>query len=459
VSRARGLIDAVVGAFADEHAAQVRQVELIAALCDAFSTLDAAGPVLPGHERLIPSGHDGTPQVAEHVATELAPQLRRSIEATMFLIADVMDLLHRHPHLWHAVKAGDLAVWQARRLTRLTAGAELSLTAALWVDEQLAPTLGHLPWGRIETKLQGLILRADAELAARKAAQAREQRFVRVRQQGDGTAFVIARTDAADAHRLWHTLTQMADQLALAGDTGDLGHRRATALGVLATPETALALLDGPEPEPGTKRRRPRRPKAELVIHLAPGSKIGRCEELGPVLAHQIQEWLGHHHVTVHPVIDLSDNPAVDTYEIPDKIARVVRWRNPYDVFPWSARRSHGLDLDHTVPFDHSPDAPAGQTCPDNLGPLSRRAHNAKTHAGWHLEQPEPGVFLTTSRLGYRYRTDPDGYHQLPTTIAQGEHATRDEKGERARDTGRMPDPRTLFPIRVDYLWPPPRAA
>jgi len=116
----------------------------------------------------------------------------------------------------------------------------------------------------------------------------------------------------------------------------------------------------------------------------------------------------------VRPVIDLHDNPAVDSYEIPDPIARIVRLRHPYDIFPWSSRTSRSLDLDHTQPYDHTPDAPPGQTCPDNLGPLTRRAHRAKTHNGWEIAQPFPGVFDWRSPLGYHYRVDHTGSQELP---------------------------------------------
>lgn len=158
----------------------------------------------------------------------------------------------------------------------------------------------------------------------------------------------------------------------------------------------------------------------QLVIHLAPGSPVGRCEQLGPVLAHQVSQWLGHDRVVVQPVIDLSDNPAVDSYEVPTRIARLVRWRHPHEVFPWASRTSTGLDLDHTEAYQHGPGAPPGQTCPDNLGPLSRRVHNAKTHGGWSVEQPCPGVYLWTSPLGYRYRVDQTVSHELAPPRSYG---------------------------------------
>ena len=446
-ARARALVDQLCAMVAAEHAAQVRQIELIAELCQAYSVLDAVGPVLPGQERLIPAGADGTPLVAEHLATELAPKLRRTIEATGGWISQAMDLVCRHPRLWHACQTGRLPVWQATHLAHTTSSAGLSAPAAAWVDEKLDPAVGHLSFGRLKRKLSGLLLRADVELATRRAAQARAERFVRVRHLGDGTAFLTARTDSVDAHRLCRTLDHLAGHLSLAGDLDEVDVLRAKALGILAEPACALALLEGPEPDPthghcphdraaattsgtdshtdpataanpGTRTRRRSRPRptAELVIHYAPGQHVGRCEELGPVLAEQVRHWLGHHRVVVRPVIDLHDNPAVDNYEIPDWLARIVRLRHPYDIFPWSSRTSRSLDLDHTQPYDHSPDAPAGQTCPDNLAPLTRRAHRAKTHSGWEVAQPFPGVFDWRSPLGYHYRVDHTGSQELTDT-------------------------------------------
>lgn len=243
----RFLVDALRAEAAREHAAQVRQVELIARLCAAYATLEASGPALPGHERLVPAGGDGTPRVAEHLATELAPALRITITAACLRIADSVDLVHRHPLLWAAARAGRVRVWQAAHVASATRAAGLSREAALWVDERLAPTLAHLPWGRAKHKLAGLIVRADTALATRRAAEAQAARFVRIRQNGDGTALVVARTDAADAFRLDHALTQLAGQLTLAGHTDALDVLRAAALGVLARPEHGTALLAGPD--------------------------------------------------------------------------------------------------------------------------------------------------------------------------------------------------------------------
>lgn len=57
-----------------------------------------------------------------------------------------------------------------------------------------------------------------------------------------------------------------------------------------------------------------------------------------------------------------------------------------------------GVDLDHTRDHSHG-----GRTVDDNLGPACRHDHVLKHQGGWSLAQPEPGVFVWTSKLGHRY--------------------------------------------------------
>jgi hypothetical protein len=102
--------------------------------------------------------------------------------------------------------------------------------------------------------------------------------------------------------------------------------------------------------------------------------------------------------VTVRPVIDPADTAPVDSYEIPHRLRRAVRYRHPADVFPYGSNVTSSLDLDHTQPYQ--PDGPPGQTNPGNLGPLSRTAHRAKTFGRWFCRQPDPGTYLWRSTTG-----------------------------------------------------------
>ena len=144
---------------------------------------------------------------------------------------------------------------------------------------------------------------------------------------------------------------------------------------------------------------------------LADLDTLARVEGIGPVLASQVARLTRGTRIRVTPVLHLDDDTiGVDQYEIPAWMRDRVVLRSPHDVFPWSSIESRHLDLDHTIAYQ--PGQP-GQTTPANLGPLSRRAHRVKTHAGWQLTQPSPGVFDWHIGAGQTIRVDSTGSHPI----------------------------------------------
>ena len=63
---------------------------------------------LPGRERARQFGGAGTPEVSEFAAAELGARIGRSPYAAAALMADALDLHHRHPLLWARVEAGEV---------------------------------------------------------------------------------------------------------------------------------------------------------------------------------------------------------------------------------------------------------------------------------------------------------------------------------------------------------------
>jgi len=314
----------------------------------------------------------------------------------------------------------------------------------------------------VRRKLVGHVVAADKELALAKAARAKRDRFVSIRHTGEGTSWLVALLATPAAVRLSDAVGAISrDLLADPAYPGSPDEARADALGLLATPHDTHAPAGGW----GDARRGGRlpRPEATLVVHVAretladwvagPGlspfvpatatptrepdthrqgvrqgrrrrrlrgelrsTGVARAEgpggldDVGPLLADQVRDLLAHARVRILPVIDLAGEPAIDAYEVPDRIRTQIALRDTHSRFPYSTRAARSCDLDHTEPYQ--PDSP-GQTRPGNLGALDRTSHRAKTHGGWHLTQPHPGVFDWTSPLGYHYRVDPHGSRPL----------------------------------------------
>ncbi|MER7248710.1 hypothetical protein ABT313_28600, partial [Kribbella sp. NPDC000426] len=162
--------------------------------------------------------------------------------------------------------------------------------------------------------------------------------------------------------------------------------------------------------------------QTEVFVHLtdltlATGTGVLRAEGIGPLLAEQLTELVGHGPYTVKPVIDLNDAVSVDAYEIPARIRERVRLTYPVELFPYGTRESHrGIDLDHIEPYD--PYGPAGQTSTGNLAPLSRFAHRVKTHArGWDVQRVDHKTLEWTTPHGFRFEVGPAGTHRLPNRM------------------------------------------
>ncbi|GAA1398593.1 hypothetical protein GCM10009599_29720 [Luteococcus peritonei] len=431
-------IEALRAVRRERRLAEAKEFELAAHFADLAAELPAS--VVPGCERLRQLGSDGTPLVAEFCSLELAAALgMRDVEAAA-LVASALDVRHRLPWVWARTVSGELPVWQARRLASLVR--ELDLDGARLLDRDLSRSLPGMAWSRVERMVEGLVL---AHLAPERAEQRRQEamdsRGVWIAQEDDGVAGVQARIDAPQAAHLEQSVDWLARILAEGGCTGGADALRARALGVLASPARALQLMQASlldqlpeEPEAlsqfcahegepghlcGTVTVDPEllQPRAQLVVHLtdeclAGGTGPARAvlgsspaTRIRPLLTEWLSDLLADARVLVRPVLDPDGQVPSDSYECPRTMREALEIRNPYEVFPFSTRRSAGLDLDHTQPWRD--DGPPGQTRPDNLGPLGRGVHRAKTHGGWQLTQPMPGIFLWRSPLGYLYLVTP----------------------------------------------------
>jgi hypothetical protein len=176
-------------------------------------------------------------------------------------------------------------------------------------------------------------------------------------------------------------------------------------------------------------------PAATLYVHMSLESfrartgGVARVENgrVGPITVEQAIDFLGHTHVSVKPVIDLTNQMPVDAYETPTAMREVVHLLRPGSVFPHSGNLSRRKDLDHPVPYLR-PDrgGPPGQTDPYRMGPLARFEHRVKTHGrGWRHLNPLPGVYLWRTPHGYWFRVDRHGTHSLgrsPDLAAHGVH-------------------------------------
>jgi hypothetical protein len=149
---------------------------------------------------------------------------------------------------------------------------------------------------------------------------------------------------------------------------------------------------------------------ADLATHQTGVPAVGEVEKLGPATTDLIRAWLSDSTATIRPVLDLNRTDAVDEHDPPPRMREQVILRDRHCMFPWCGRDARLTDLDHIVPYV-PPDegGPPGQTNPQNLAPLCRRHHRAKTFAGWHYRRARDGSYEWTSPRGGTWTVGPDG--------------------------------------------------
>jgi hypothetical protein len=452
--------------------AEVGVIETAAQWAALHGVVDnPTGASLPGMERLVRLGGDGTPKVAEFAPAELGAELGISPYAAQVLVADALDLRHRLPLLWGRVQAGEVKAWVARKIAQATRDHDTHVAAA--VDAKVAKWADRLGWARLDRMVDAAIIAADPATAEAEAERRRSQHGVWLSRSTDHetrTAFI--RGDAVAMTYFDASLDRIADAIGLLGDTTSKDVRRATAIGILSHPQRTLDLYDRiaaaaqtMEPaslpadvtgsrglvaadrygadDPGTDRdtlpsdpdshppvvrtggrRVDPRPPATLYVHLShealtTGAGVARVEDVGPVTVDQVRRWLGHCHATVKPVLDPLHTAPVDSYEIPDRLREAVHLMTPTDVFPFATSTTATGDIDHTIPYlPPAKGGPPGQTRIGNLGPFARFHHRVKTHGRWQVKQPYPGIYIWKSPHHRYFIVDHTGTRKLGDTAA-----------------------------------------
>jgi hypothetical protein len=392
-------------------------MEATAVFASMHSAGSVVGPADGWHERCLPVGGEGCPEVAEFAVTEYAAAMSRSPEAGRRQLSVAVEARYRLPRCWARLDAGVLPAWRLRVIAEQTM--PLPPEAAAYVDAHVAPVahkVGPAQLARLiaEAKARYAPEQAEADRAA--AADARHVTLALADLTTAGTVHLDAEVDLADALDLEAALSAGAEQQRLAGSAESLQVRRSVALGELARGQQPLDFEPDEKPRPRRGRNRGRKREVVLHVHLEQAAVLGsgglaRIDEAaGPVTAEQVRLWCGNPEttVTLTPVIDLDEHIHVDSYQASERLKNQVDLREVYCIHPWCTRKAVNCDHDHRV--DHDPDRDdAGPTCSCNLAPLCRRHHRARTTGGWSYTTVEPGVYLWRSPLGYHYLRDHTG--------------------------------------------------
>ena len=382
--------------------------------------LDPAEAARPGREQARRFGGAGTPEVTEFAAAGFGARIGRSPYAARQLIADALDLHHRHPHLWARVQAGEVRASYARHVVARTR--DLTREQAAYVDAAVSESAdGRIPWSRFESLVEAKVAQADPETARAREERAAKARFAkRVRGEAHGMASLLVRADVATVNALDAAITAYAARLAGSLPEATDDERRVLAVLLLVCGRSGLGEAEVPDVEqvPETADLLP---EVVLYVHSYAGSDhegAARVEGHGPVTDAWVRRALGPTaRFRIQRVLDLAGQAPVDAYEIPDRHRQAVHLMTPADTFPYGSCTERNMQLDHTVPFHRG-----GASRLGNYGPMTIRHHRIKTHGGWQVQQPFAGIFVWRDPCGAFYLVDHTGTRRLP---GSGESSVR----------------------------------
>src|SRR3954454_14413615 len=257
-------------------AADSAEADLLRAAC-AWAELHPAESITDagrfGDTPVLVAGA-GAPLVAEFCVAEFAAAVGLPTETGKAYLGEAVELRHRLPRIWARVVAGDLAAWRARRIARPTIA--LSPAAAGFVDVQVAGFAHRIRPSAVDRLVQEAIVRFMPEEARRRREAAADGRHVHVHTDQvsfEGTVWVEAEVDLADALDLDTALSAGAARLADLGSAASLDVRRSEALGQMARAQLSLD-LDTSDTRTETPTATPGR-QVVLHVHLSEDAITG----------------------------------------------------------------------------------------------------------------------------------------------------------------------------------------
>ena len=120
-------------------------------------------------------------------------------------------------------------------------------------------------------------------------------------------------------------------------------------------------------------------------------------------------------------VLDLSGRVRTTAYEHPESLKERTYLVTGGDYWPYATSTSRHVDYDHPTPYDDH--GPPGQTGSHNSGPLGRRHHRWKTHAGYRSRQCGEGRYVWITPHGLSFLVDHRGTRPIERAAAETMYA------------------------------------
>jgi len=280
------------------------------------------------------------------------------------------------------------------------------------VESRVLPRAG----GRSLRQHRDAIAHAVAAVAPRTAEQrhqqAREDRRIDSSPAPDAMAWLNIYGPAEDVTAIRTMLDAAADAAATEpGEQRTTDQLRFDALAALAWASLDSGHLGGCQHAPRLGARHGRAAAVAVTVPLSTliglDDTPGQLDGYGPItadVARRIAAAGTWRRLLTDPATGALLDHGRTRYTPPQDLIDHVLARDRTCRFPTCSQPARRCQIDHTIPAG----TPGWTTSAANTGPLSGGCHNGKTHAGWHLDQPQPGHFRWRAPTGHTYTVQPE---------------------------------------------------
>jgi hypothetical protein len=399
-------------------------------------------------------GQPSEDRAMEFAAMEIAMACRIAQVTATVRLAKAKHLINDLPTTAEYLRRGELGIGQA--IAIMEESRELSRVTCALVEEKAYPKVLGLTAGDTTRAIKKIIVTVDAEASEVRRQVKIDERGVWNSPRADGRAMIGADLSAEDAGSFHRGMTALAKNLFDKADPRTLDQQRADLFAQL--PGFAIAHL-GATPGPSLReylgldgQGSDLTPYAQSRVQAVVVVPVQTCLDLagdpgdllgyGPVTPAHARDLISAADlrkacadlrsgrlIALEDTLARAQGTSWTRSELESELLAMIDRRTPRDTAteprhdpsrhltdlvvlrdprcsgPGCSMPARDCDLDHLTPY------PAGDTSADNLGPASRRCHNAKTHGGWTLEPHPDGSVTWTSPLGRSVtrpsRTDP----------------------------------------------------
>ena len=391
----------------------------------AFERLSPTGQLeaVVAWERLVRHAHAGLVRALSALAagagderwlaeSEVCAALAWSPATAQYRLGEAHALTRLFPETLQQLADGRVSVEQARCLAQLTNGLDDATAHA--VETRVLPRMPGQSVAVTRQAIRRAIQRADPQAAAQRHRYERARRRVELRAEDDGMATLSFYLPADVAQMAMRTLTELAQRAKrknkTSSDKRTLDQRRADLLPALLH-SAATGGTFGAASAPVIPARVNVVVGIETLLGLS--HEPGHLEGYGPICPEQTRRIAHAHAARWRFLLTATDGTLVHasprTYTPSAAVKRLTELKHTTCAFPHCAMPADRCDLDHNRPYGKG-----GPTTTDNLAPLCRKHHIAKTRRDWDLHRTGDIITWTSIRTGRSYTTTSTRYQPIP---------------------------------------------